>query len=83
MQKAASISNQKQNVNNSTMKPRDITDHLNKEQFKELEELASEHLFKDVVSFQEFKKATEKWRYKNENQKPDLNTKNDPSKNPY
>lgn len=65
------------------MKSRDITDSLNKERFKELEELANENVYKDTVSFQEFKKATEKWRHKNEIQKPDQNTKNYPSKNPY
>lgn len=45
-------------------KNNDITEHSNSKQLKELEMLATEDEFKDTVSLDEFKKATEKWRSK-------------------
>jgi hypothetical protein len=42
----------------------DVTDRLNSKQLKELELLANEDDFKDTVTLEEFKKATEKWRSK-------------------
>ena len=65
------------------MKSRDITDRLNEKQFKELKELASENDFKEVVSLDEFKKATIKWRDSNTTQKLHYSTRKGSSKNPY
>ncbi|RXK58909.1 hypothetical protein ESA94_16100 [Lacibacter luteus] len=45
-------------------KNNDVTDHLNSKQLKELEQLANEDDFKDTVTLEEFKKATDKWRSK-------------------
>ncbi len=45
-------------------KNNDVTDRLNSKQLKELELLANEDDFKDTVTLEEFKKATEKWRSK-------------------
>jgi SpoVK/Ycf46/Vps4 family AAA+-type ATPase len=65
------------------MQSSDITDLLNEEQLKELKELASENEYKNVVSLQDFRKATEKWRPNNTTKKLHQNTKDTPSKNPY
>ena len=45
-------------------KHEEITDKLNSRQLKELEMLASEDEYKDTVTLEEFKKATDKWRSK-------------------
>ena len=46
----------------ATSKNPDVTDELTEEQFNELKELAEEGDDKDVMTLEEFKKATERWR---------------------
>ena len=48
----------------TTSKKKDITDELSSEQLKELEEQLNEDPLKDIISLDEFKEATSKWRTK-------------------
>ena len=45
-------------------KSKDVTDELNEEQFRELQQLAREGTSKGVQTLAQFKKATARWRIK-------------------